>query len=169
MTRYAIDKTRVTAVVLLLLVVGGWLAFRSLPRAEDPGFIVRNALVTTFFPGASPDRVEKLVTDPLEKAIQEIPEIESVTSTSRTGISVINVAVKEQYKKMRPIWDALRRKVERETAKLPAGVRKPQVNDEYGDVFGIVLGLSGDGLSYAELKQIADDARDAWSLPTQGR
>ncbi|MCA9672043.1 MAG: efflux RND transporter permease subunit [Myxococcales bacterium] len=161
MTRYAIDKTRVTAVVLLLLVVGGWLAFRSLPRAEDPGFIVRNALVTTFFPGASPDRVEKLVTDPLEKAIQEIPEIESVTSTSRTGISVINVAVKEQYKKMRPIWDALRRKVEREAAKLPAGVRKPQVNDEYGDVFGIVLGLSGDGLSYAELKQIADDARDA--------
>lgn len=159
-TRAAIEKNRVTAAVLLVLLLGGYIAYKNLPRAEDPGFIIRAAVVTTRFPGASPERVELLVTDPLEKAIQEIPELDNIQSTSRTGISIITVNILERYKNMRPIWDTLRRKVERETPKLPEGVEKPEVNDEYGDVFGIVLSLTGDGYSYAEMKEIADDIRD---------
>jgi multidrug efflux pump len=159
-TRTAIEKSRVTAVLLLILLAGGWIGYKRLPRAEDPGFIIRNALVTTHFPGASPERVEQLVTDPLEKAIQELPELDSISSTSRTGISVINVQISERYKQMRPIWDSLRRKIDREASKLPDGAHRPVVNDEYGDVFGVVLGLTGDGYSYAELKDIADEIRD---------
>jgi multidrug efflux pump len=159
-TRAAISNNRVTAVVLIVVLLAGYQAFMTLPRSEDPGFIIRTAQVMTIFPGASPERVEKLVTDKLEKAVQEIPQLDVVLSTSRTGISVVFVNIKESEKKMRPIWDSLRRKIDSAAKELPAGCRKPVVNDEFGDVFGIVLGLTGDGYTYAQLKTIADEIRD---------
>ena len=160
LTKRAIEKNRVTAIVLVVVFLAGYGAFFSLPKQEDPGFVIRAAQVTTKFPGASPQRVELLVTDRLEKAIQEIPELDFIESRSMTGLSVITVNIKESYKDMRPIWDNLRRKVERETPFLPAGVADPVVNDEFGDVFGIIINLTGDGYSYAELKEIADEMRD---------
>ena len=75
----------------------------------------------TIFPGASPERVEQLVTDKLEKAIQEIPELDFVTSESKTGVSLIFVNIQESYKEMRPIWDNLRRKVDRVSAGAARG------------------------------------------------
>ena len=136
-------------------------AFQSLPKAQDPGFIVRTAVITTRFPGASPERVELLVTDKIEKKIQEMPEIDSIVSESRTGISIINANFKDSLKLMRPIFDDLRRKVDVVTPDLPQGVQIPEVNDEFGDVFGSVYTLSGDGFSYAELKTVADELRDS--------
>jgi multidrug efflux pump subunit AcrB len=131
-----------------------------MPQSEDPGFIIRVALVVTYFPGASPERVEQLVTDRLEKAIQEIPELDFLSSESKTGVSLIYVNVKESYTEMRPIWDDLRRKVDRVRADLPDGVIGPIVNDEFGDVFGIIIALTGEGYTYAELKGVADDVRN---------
>ena len=160
LTQLAIEKNRVTTAMLVVALLGGLTAFNELPRAEDPGFIIRTAQVITHFPGASPERVENLVTDRLEQAIREIPELDSVESTSKTGISIIIVNIKEKYREMRPIWDSLRRKIEREAPNLPAGALEPTVNDEFGDVFGIVLSLTGDGFSYAELEQVAENARD---------
>ncbi len=110
----------------------------------------------TYFPGASPERVEQLVTDKLEKVIQEIPELDFVQSISKTGVSQIFVNIKESYKKMRPIWDDLRRKVQKAEYELPDGIIGPDVNDEFGDVFGIIITVTGAGYSYAELKEIAD-------------
>ena len=159
-TRFAIEKSRITFVLLAVLLLAGVRAYRDMPKAEDPGFIIRFALVMTQWPGASPARVEQLVTDPLEKAIQEIPELDAVTSQSKTGVSIISVGIQERYRNMRPIWDKLRRKVERVTPSLPEGVREPSVNDEYGDVFGTVIALTGEGYSYAELKEVADEVRD---------
>ena len=159
-TRTAIEKNRITAIALIVIIAAGWRSFFDLPKQEDPGFVIRAAQVTTQFPGASPERVELLVTDRLEKAIQEIPELDYIESRSLTGLSVITVNIKESYKNMRPIWDNLRRKVDRETPFLPEGVLKPVVNDEFGDVFGMIINLTGDGFSYAELKDIADEVRD---------
>ncbi|MEM9623469.1 MAG: efflux RND transporter permease subunit, partial [Pseudomonadota bacterium] len=130
------------------------------PKAQDPGFIIRTAVITTMLPGASPARVEQLVTDKIEKKAQEMPEVDSITSDSRTGISIINVNFKESYKVMRPIFDDLRRKVDDVVTELPGDVQGPYVNDEFGDVFGSVYTLSGDGFSNAELKDIADAVRD---------
>ena len=158
LTRAAIEKNRITAVVLLMVLAGGASAYRTMSRAEDPGFTVRTALVMTHFPGASPERIEQLVTDPIEEAIQELPQIDFITSTSKTGVSIVMVNVRDEFDEMRPIWDMLRRKVER--VALPEGAMAPQVNDEFGDVFGIVVTLTGDGYSYAELKQVADEVRD---------
>lgn len=160
LTRAAIDRNRVTLTVITLLILAGLLAYRDIPKAQDPGFTIRTAVITTRFPGASPQRVEELVTDKIEKKVQEMPEIDSITSESRTGISIIYVNFKESYRVMRPIFDDLRRKVETVVDDLPQGATVPVVNDEFGDVFGSVYTLTGDGFSYAELKTVADELRD---------
>ncbi len=160
LTRAAIEKSRITAVVIIMILLAGLLTFRTLPRAEDPGFTIRVATIMTFFPGASPERVEMLVTDKLEKVIQEMPEIDFISSESRTGFSIIFVNIKKSYFNMRPIWDNLRRKVERAVPSLPPGIYGPKVDDEFGDVFGTIVTITGEGYSYAELKETADRVRD---------
>jgi multidrug efflux pump subunit AcrB len=159
-TKAAIDNNRVTAVALLVILFAGLGAYRDMPQNEDPGFIIRVALVITYFPGASPERVEQLVTDRLEEAIQEIPELDFLFSESKTGVSLIYVNILESFSEMRPIYDDLRRKVDRVRPDLPAGVIGPIVNDEFGDVFGIIVALTGEGYTYAELKEVADDVRN---------
>ncbi len=160
LTKAAIDRKVVTVVALLVIAAAGIQSYLSLPRAEDPGFTIRVAQITTYFPGASPERVEQLITDKLEKVIQEMPEIDNITSTSKTGVSIVIVEIQSSYSDMRPIWDDLRRKVDRATGELPEGIRGPFVNDEFGDVFGTIVALTGDGFSYAELKDVAEDCRN---------
>ncbi len=159
-TRAAIEKNRVTFVCLIVVALAGMTAYGGMPRSEDPGFIIRVAQVMTFFPGASPDRVEQLVTDKLEKTIQEMPELDFVTSTSRSGVSLVFPQIMASETHMRPIWDSLRRKVERASRELPADVIGPFVNDEFGDVFGTIITLTGEGYDYAELKEVADQVRN---------
>ncbi len=159
-TAAAIRQNRVTLVIVVLLIVAGVLAYLALPKAQDPGFIVRTAVISTRLPGASPERVEQLVTDKIEKKAQEMPEVDNITSDTRTGISIVKVNFKESYKAMRPIFDDLRRKIDDVVSELPAGIIGPQVNDEFGDVFGSVYALTGDGFSNAELKTVADEIRD---------
>ena len=161
LTRYAIDNRVVTFVALAVVALSGVSAYRGLPRAEDPGFLVRSAIVRTQFPGAAPERVELLVTDKLESAIQEIPEVAHITSESRTGLSIITVELRETVTDLRPVWDNLRRKVDRTAGELPQGV-VPVVDDELGDVFGTVLVLTADGFSYVELGEIAEQVRDVF-------
>jgi len=159
LTRYAIDNRVVTLVALAVVALSGYSAYRTLPRAEDPGFLVRYTFVRTVFPGAAPERVELLVTDKIEKAIQQIPEVAHITSESRTGLSIVTVEVRESVTELRPVWDDLRRKVEAAARELPQGV-VPVVDDEFGDIFGTVVALTADGFSYAELREIGDQARD---------
>lgn len=160
LTSIALARNRVTLVALLAVIISGIATYTSMPRAEDPGFIVRTAVVTTQFPGASPERVEQLVTDKLEKVIQEIPELDFVSSTSKPGISVIHVNIRAEFRRMRPIWDDLRRKVDAARGELPDGAIGPVVDDEFGDVFGFIVGITGPDFSYRELKTIADEIRD---------
>ena len=164
LTSLAIEKNRITLVALLVILVAGLSAFLSLPRAEDPGFIIRVAQVVTYFPGASPERVEQLVTDKLEKLVQEMPEIDFISSHSKTGVSILIVSILERYTDMRPIWDKLRRKIDDARGELPEDVRGPFVNDEFGDVFGTIVTVTGDGFSYAELEDVAEDVRDEMLL-----
>jgi multidrug efflux pump subunit AcrB len=163
-TSLAIEKSRITAVALVVILAGGLMSYGGLPRAEYPGFVIRVAQVITVYPGASPERVEMLVTDKLEKAIVEMPELDFVTSQSKAGVSIIMVSVKESYNQMRPIWDDLRRKVQRAKADLPDNVIGPDVNDEFGDVFGTVITLTGEGFTFAELKDVANEVRDEMLL-----
>ncbi len=159
-TQLAIEKYQLTLLLTLALIITGVMTFKSMPRAQDPSFPIRVATVTTLFAGASPDRVEQLLTDPLEKVIQEMPEIYSITSTSKTGISTITVNLKDRYKDLQPIWDKLKSKVDKIQGELPSGVETSVVDDEVGDIFGIAIGVVNDGFTYAEQKQLADELRD---------
>ncbi len=158
---WCIKNNRTTIVALLLVAFAGVSTFFSMARLEDPEFIIRVAVVTAYFPGASPKKVEELVTDKIEKKIQEMTEVKTITSQSMTGFSVVMVEVYAKYDDMQPIWQRLRNKMADVQRNLPEGVYGPYVNDEFGDVFPIVLALTGDGYSYRELKDIADEVRDA--------
>ena len=88
-----------------------------------------------------------------------MPELDFVGSESRAGVSIVSVNIRESYTEMRPIWDNLRRKVDSIAGELPEGVSEPEVNDDFGDVYGIVVGLTGEGFSFKELHTIADDVK----------
>ena len=148
-------------IVILLLALGGLYAILEIGRLEDPAFTVKTAVVATRYAGASPQQVEEEVTYPLENAIQQLAYVDKLTSISSAGLSQITVNVKPQYRAgdLPQIWDELRRKVNDLAPHLPPGVSPPQVNDDFGDVYGILLSLSGQGYSYQELRDYADYLR----------
>jgi len=128
-----------------------------------PPYTVRVASIVTNFPGAGPERVESLISDKIEKVAQEIPEVDYISSQSRTGLSVITVKLKDnvQEKKLQAIWDRLRRKIDGIQNDLPSGIYGPIVKDEdIGVVFGIIVGLESDGYNFSETKDYADDLRN---------
>ena len=166
-TGLAIRNNRLTYFIVLALIMLGINTYFKLPKAQDPGFTMRTVVVTTHFPGANSERVEQLVTDKIEQVIQQMPELDNVTSDSQMGISIISATFKDKYKEMQPIFDKLRRKVESIQGDLPSDASIPIVDDEYGDVFGTVYALKGEGFSYVELKEIADEIRDELLLLNQ--
>ena len=161
LTRFAIANNRVTAVLLAAVLVAGYSAYATMEQAMDPGFTIRTAQIVTRFPGAGPDRVEELVTDKIETAIQELPELDFVTSTSKTGISIVSANIRNEFTAMRPIWDNLRRKVNQAARNLPEGANAPEINDEFGDVYGTIVAITGDGFNYREMKDFAKQFRDS--------
>ncbi len=162
-TKLALENTRVTIMVLAVIFVMGLVGYSSLSRDSMPPYTIRIATVVTQFPGASPDRVEQLITKKMEEVAQELPELDDVTSESRTGLSVVTVSLKPDIDKanLQPVWDRLRRKVEAIQNELPDGSRPPKINDDgFGTVYGIMLGLEGDGFSNAEMETYAKEIRD---------
>ncbi len=158
-TQIALKNKTLVYTILVILIGFGISVFNNMPRDDMPPFLIRYLTIVSTFPGASPQRMEMLVSDKIEKAIQEIPEVDFITSESRTGVSVVSVSLKESVMELRPVFDRIRRKVEQVQPELPDGV-VPMVDDEIGDVFGLIIGIVADGYSYAELKDIADDVRD---------
>ena len=159
-TQIALNNNRTVWVVVIGLFVAGIISFLNLPKQQDPGFTIRAAVVTTQFAGASPERIEQLITKKIEEKIQEMPEVDFVVSESLPGRSIVTVNFLESYTNMQPIFDKLRRKIEDIQNQLPAGLAPSVVNDEFGDVFGSVFSLTGDGFSNAELVDIADEIAD---------
>lgn len=164
-------KNNVTVTVVLLgLILFGARTYTTISRKENPEFTVRTAMISTVFPGASPMKVEELVTDKLEEKIREMSEIKAVRSQSLTNLSIIMVDIQDKHKNVREIWQKLRNKVSDARASLPEGVREPSVNDEYGDVFGVVMALTGDGYTYREIKDVSDYVRNQLlKIPSVGK
>ena len=144
---YFIKNTTTSWMLLLILLVGGVFGYLGLGQLEDPKFTIKEAMVFTYYPGASPLQVEEEVTAPLENAIQSMPYIKDIDSISKAGLSQIHLEVEEQYRaeQLAQIWDELRRKVRDEESSLPPGVISPIVLDDFGDVFGVLLAITGDG------------------------
>ncbi len=157
----SIKNKIVTWVVTVILIIGGGMAFASLGKLEDPTFTIKQALVITQYPGATAHQVAKEVSSKIETAVQQLPQVDYIKSTNAFGLSIITVEIKEKYdgNTLPQVWDELRRKVNDMQGTLPLGVKPSIVNDEFGDVYGILLSVTADGYSYSELKDLVDMLR----------
>ncbi|CAM4193617.1 efflux RND transporter permease subunit [Vibrio neonatus] len=158
---YFIKNKVISWMISLIFFFGGIASFFELGRLEDPAFTIKDAMVVTSYPGATPQQVEEEVTYPLEKAIQQLTYVDEVNSISSRGLSQITVTMKNNYgpDDLPQIWDELRRKVTDLEGSLPPGVNTPSVIDDFGDVYGVLLAVTGEGYSYKELLDYVDYLR----------
>ena len=147
--RYAITRPVNIWILVLICLLGGTLAFFEIGRTEDPEFTIKQAIVNVQYPGATALEVEQQVTEPLESAIQQMSQIKEIRSRSMPGIAEIRVEIQDRYDgdALPQIWDELRNKINDAQGDLPPGIEPPQVNDDFGDVYGIFYALTGDGLT----------------------
>ncbi|QLC26439.1 efflux RND transporter permease subunit [Parasphingopyxis algicola] len=160
---FSIKNRLISFIVIIGVLVGGWIAYGNMPRFEDPEFTIREAVVITQYPGATPEEVANEVTEPLESAIQQMAEVEEVRSVSSDGLSRITVEVKYGDSTTRDalqlVWTKLRNRVRDAQGSLPPGAQESIVNDDFGDVYGIYYLITGDGYTPRELYEYARDLR----------
>jgi len=160
---FAIRNRLISFIVIFISLFGGWIAYENMPRFEDPEFTIREAVIITQYPGATPEEVANEVTEPLESALQEMQEVEEITSISSFGHSRITVEIKFEFspdkESLQLLWSKLRNKVDDATGNLPPGAGTPLVNDDFGDVYGIYYFVTGEGFTPKELHEYAKDLR----------
>ncbi|NCF84453.1 MAG: MMPL family transporter [Verrucomicrobiaceae bacterium] len=155
---FALENNRTTLVLYFVVMLVGVVTYLTIGRSEYPAFTIRNAMVITSYDGRSAMQVEEEVTEPLEQAIRQLAEIDTVTSTSKPGVSIISVEIKEDYFEMEDIWSDMRNKIIE--TRLPDGAGVPAVNDSFGDVFPYIYAIKGDGFTAKELYDRAKHVRD---------
>jgi multidrug efflux pump subunit AcrB len=159
-TQLAFTYRKSVFLIIAVLLINGLFAYFTLPAQEDPTITIREAIVSTSFPGMSPDRIEELITKKLEEEIRKIPQVKEIKSSSATGISIIHVKIYDRYFNLDDIWQNLRNKVTAAHNKMPTGTHTPFVNDEFGDVSVVTLALTADGFDLGEMYDIAQHIRD---------
>ncbi|MBM7624546.1 efflux RND transporter permease subunit [Sporohalobacter salinus] len=165
LTELAIKNKYTTYALIVLLIAAGIMSYFGIRKAENPGYTVKSATIITYMPGASPEKIANLVSDEIEEVVKEIPELDYVESENRRGVSIVTVNLKDKYENVRPVWNDLRRKLEGESTynikgKLPRNTVGPFINDDYGDVYGTIIGVTGDGYNYAELEEKVENMKD---------
>ena len=163
LTRFSIERWRLTLTAILLILFSGAYTYLRQPSQEDPEIIIRTAVVTVAFPGMSASRVEQLLIKPVEEAVKQIPEADTVRSSAQTGLATVKVELLPTVTNTRPVWDNLRNKMTDLAPSLPAGAVGPLVNDDYGRVAVTTLALTGADFSMAELRGQARWLRDRLS------
>jgi multidrug efflux pump subunit AcrB len=157
-------SVRHPALILYLIVAsilaGAW-AYVTLGRAEDPSFTIKTMIVQVAWPGAVAEDMQRLVAEPLEKRLQELPQLDFVRTYARPGAAVLQVQLKDTVRgrEAGDTWYQVRKKMTDARGELPQGVLGPFFNDEYGDVYSAIYMLTGDGLSRADLERYAEQMR----------
>jgi multidrug efflux pump subunit AcrB len=163
----SVHNNRVAFLAMFLILIGGAVAYQNMGRLEDPEFTIKEALIVTPYPGASGEEVAQEVTNPIEIACQQLGQLERVESESTRGMSVVSAVIKDKFDKysIPQVWDELRRKIADAQPQLPPSVRgRSMVIDDFGDVFGIFLAITGEGYTQPELRRYADFLRRELSL-----
>ncbi len=145
MIELILRNTRLLILVTALLIVSGLSALQSLPRAEDPLITNRNAAITTHFPGATPERVEALVTEKIETELRTLDDIQLITSTSRAGISVVSIELLDTITDSEPVWSRVRDKLSDVRPKLPQGVSEPVLDSDHSYAFTLITAITWQG------------------------
>ncbi len=152
---------------LILLFFGGIFSYMQLGKLEDAEIPIKAAKVMCVYPGASAEEVEMEVTAKLEKAIRKLNDIDHIESRSLPGLSDITINLdwgKVPTADLPQYWDNLRKKIADIQSELPQGAMVPIVYDDFGDVYGIFMTVSGDGYSYDELHEYTKEVKQALSL-----
>jgi multidrug efflux pump subunit AcrB len=162
-SQYAIENKVISWMLVLIFGVGGMFAFFALGQLEDPPFTIKEARVMVAYPGASAQQVEEEVTFPVEQALQQMASLDQVTSTSSAGLSQISPEILKTYggAELEQEWDSLRRRIRDMVVRgeLPPGTSEPLIIDDFGDVFGLMYAITGEGYSYSELEDYVDYLR----------
>ena len=147
LTQFALEKRAISYFFIFLLVFAGIGAYFSLGQLEDPEFTVKTAAITVNYPGATAEQVELEVVDLIETALQEMVELKHVYSMARPGQAIIKVDIQNHYwsDEIPQVWDNLRSKVGDIEGQLPPGAGTPSNGDDFGFVFGCLIGVSADG------------------------
>ncbi|NUO87203.1 MAG: efflux RND transporter permease subunit [Cupriavidus sp.] len=161
LSRWALEHQPLTRYLLVVLLLGGLLAFFQLGQDEDPPFTFRVMVVQAFWPGATAEQIAVQVTDKIERQLQEVPYADKIRSFSKPGETTVIFQLKDTSpaKETAQVWYTVRKKIGDIQQTLPAGVRGPFFNDEFGDVYGTIYALSADGFNYKELREYADLVR----------
>lgn len=162
LTRFGIERSRLTVLLMIGLVVQGLLVYAGMPKRENPAITIRSAIVTVRFPGMAPDRMEDLIVVPIERAAREIGEIEDIKVLVSTGYAVATLAIYDSVPKnqLESVFQDIRNKMEDLEEDLPSGTRGPFVNTNYGDVAIATVAVTGEGFSYAEIRDAAEDLQE---------
>ncbi|WP_399684299.1 efflux RND transporter permease subunit [Xenophilus sp.] len=161
LSKWALDHAALTRYLMVVLMVLGFAAYFQLGQDEDPPFTFRAMVVRTYWPGATAQQVAEQVTDKIERTLQEVPYADKIRSYSKPGESQVIFEIKDSSKpaEVPQVWYTVRKKIGDMRYTLPGGIQGPFFNDEFGDVYGVIYALQGEGYSYAELKDFADDVR----------
>jgi multidrug efflux pump subunit AcrB len=160
LSHLAVTNPAVTLFAIIVALAAGALAYANLGRAEDPTFTIKTMVVTAVWPGATAEEMQDLVAEPIEKRIQELPELDYVRTFSRAGATVLQVQLKDSVRKeAAEVWYQVRKKVGDLRPSLPQGLIGPFFNDEYGDVFSSIFMVTGEGLGRAELEAYSEQLR----------
>ncbi len=156
--KYSLENQKIIYFFLAVMLIGGIYSFFKLPKKEDSPFVIKQAVLVTQYPGATPQEVEKLVTEPIEREIQAMSDVFQIKSESYFGMSKISIELQPTLSPdyMPVKWDELRRKVANIQPRLPSGASSISVSDDFGDVFGIYYALTADeGYTYDDLRNWA--------------
>lgn len=161
LTALGLNKTRLTLLVMIGLIIQGLLTYVQIPKRENPAITIRSAIVSASFEGMSPERLEDLIVVPIERKLREIGEVEDISSLITTGNTVITVTVYDYVPKdnLESIFQDIRNRMDEVKQELPDGTSGPFVNTNYGDVSIATVAVTGEGFSFAELKDSADELR----------
>ncbi len=162
MIQQFVNNGRLVALTIAVILVAGMGGLSTLPRAEDPRITGRLAIVNTPFPGASAERVEALVTEPLENKLRELSEIRRISSTSSAGMSVITIelidAVGEREKPV--VWSRARDLLQEARQKLPQGAQVPKLDDNRGFAYTLLYSLVWKGVSEPQISILGRYAKE---------
>jgi multidrug efflux pump len=162
LSEWALKHQQMIAFLLLLLSVSGLMAYFSLGQKEDPEFTIKTMVIQTYWPGSSAQQMADQVADRMERKLQGVAEIDYMSTYVRPGETQIKINLRENVPPGRvpDVWYQVRKKVGDIRHELPQGVQGPFFNDEFGDTFGNMYAITGDGFDYEDLRKMADAARN---------
>lgn len=161
LSEWALKHQQMVLFMLVVFTIAGLFAYFNLGQEEDPSFTVRSMTIKAFWPGATARDTENQVTDKFEQTLQTIDQIDHVQSEATAGYTMLTITVRDDIppSQVPGVWYDVRKKIGDMEYQLPKGVQGPFFNDDYGETFGNIYALTGDGFSYAQLKQFAKGLR----------